>query len=80
MPRRHSLARVIALAATAVAAVALFALSLSGLAGLDGRLAAAVSAEQSPASIQVSDDEHRSADGRDCPFRERREPAVRVRS
>ena len=68
----------IALAATAVAALVLFAVSLTGLAGIDGRLAA-VSAERSP-TIQVSNGEERSRDGRDCPSHERRRPADRVRS
>ena len=80
MRPRHTLSRTIPLAATAVAAVALFALALAGLAGLDGRLAGAVSAERSPATIQVSNDEDRWTDDRDCPFRERRESAARVRS
>ena len=77
--RRRSPARQLALAAAAVAALALFAVSLTGLAGLDGRLAA-VSAERSPATIQVSNDENRGADDGDCPLHERRKPAARVRS
>lgn len=78
MRRRNIPARVLALVAT-VAALGLFALSLTALAGLDGRLAGAVTAERSPETIQVSSDERRWTDDRDCPLHER-ESAARVRS
>jgi len=80
MPRRHSSARVFALAAALVTALGLFAFSLTGLAGLDGHLAGAVSAERSPATIRVATDERRWTEDGDCPGHERRESAPRVRS
>jgi hypothetical protein len=71
-------ARLIAKAVGAISALALLASSVGGLLSLDGRLQGAVSAErQAPAGVTY-DVESRKHHG-DCPYRDRRDEAPRVR-